>query len=927
MRIRDIKINGISSPVGFELLRPHVSWKVDQTNSMRQTKSRIELIRNGEICWKKEGFLDSSGEQIFCDLSPRTEYQVKITVWGDRGDKGEGNMVLVTGKMNELWQAEWIGTRECDTYHPVFEKSFQTKDGKIADAKLYVCGLGLFEAYINGKKAGEEFLAPFYNHYKYEQQIMTYDVTSLLNQENIIEIYLGNGWYKGRFAMNQKQIYGDKFRLIAELYIRYENGEEQIITTDDTWKYRGSDIELSDIYDGEKLNRLLWDGKDNPYRQAEILPFSRKTLTDRFSLPVQIKEFIPVKEVLHTPADEIVLDLGQNFTGWIAFRSSLPRGAEVILDFGEVLQNGNFYNENYRTAKSQFTYVSNGQPELVRPHFTYFGFRYVRVTGWIGELNSDDFTGYVLYSDLERTGTFFCDNEKVNRLYENTIWGMKSNFLDIPTDCPQRDERLGWTGDAQVFAPTASLHMDTRAFFEKFLWDLRHYQKEMHGGIPVCIPETDTGGTYMTSAVWSDIATILPMRLYLVYGDINILQRWYPLMKEWVDYIEAECRKHGEDHYLWDFGFQFGDWLALDGPDEQSCQGGTEEYFISSVYYFVSTKLTADAARILSESGVISKEDRKSYGAQTKELRKRMKVIYDAILEEYYTPAGRLALDTQTAYVIALKYGIYRDKEKLLLQFKKRMKKDDFKIQCGFVGAPLLCQTLCENGLEDLAWQILLNEQYPGWLYCVNLGATTIWERWNSIEPDGKISENGMNSLNHYSYGSVAQFLYEEVGGIQCIEPGYKTVRIAPCINAGMRHVRVSYDSPQGEYISEWKIQEDGTVWIHCEIPFGGNGILVLPRYKGGTRILQAGSFEINYKPSKSFLTRFTEESLVKELLDDPKGSSYIIEKAPTVWGICSMGGDTCREMTMKDIIATAVRMCGMRQDEAARILSEIKVL
>ena len=928
MRIRDIRINGVAKPEGFGLENPAVSWKVDQTESTEQRKSRIRLCSSekGMLCWEKEGTLDPLGEKIECELKPRTDYHLCITVWGNRGDQAEGEMDFCTGKMGEPWQAEWIGTRSEDHFHPVFEKRFSARKNEIRDAKLYVCGLGLFEAYVNGRKAGKEYLVPYYNNYKYEQQIMTYDVTELLSEENTLEVFLGNGWYKGRFAMNQKEIYGDRFALTAELHIRYADGSEQVILTDETWEYLGSDIQESDIYDGETINRLLWkEGTDNPIRKAQILTMSKEGLTDRYSLPVLVKERIPVKEVIHTPAGETVLDMGQNFAGWMEFRSSLPRGTKIVLDFGEVLQEGNFYNANYRTAKSRFVYVSDGREELARPHFTYFGFRYVRVSGWEGELKPEDFTGCVLYSDLERTGYFTCDNEKVNRLYENTLWGMKSNFIDMPTDCPQRDERLGWTGDAQVFAATASLHMDTRAFFEKFLRDLRHYQKEMKGGIPVCIPEADSGGTHMTSAVWSDIATILPMRLYQVFGDIEILRKWYPMMKEWVDSVTAECRQQGEDHYLWDFGFQFGDWLALDGPDEQSCQGGTEEYFISSIYYYQSTKLTCEAARILSEDPGISDGEREEYKQQSQIYRKQMQHIYDAVLEEYFTPAGRLALDTQTAYVIALKYGVYRKKEKLLEQFRKRLKKDDFKLRSGFVGAPLLCQTLRENGMEDLAWQFLLNEEYPGWLYCVNLGATTIWERWNSIQPDGRISENGMNSLNHYSYGSVAQFLYEDVSGIRCAEPGYRKVCFAPCINAGMRHVRASYDSPCGEYVSEWKIREDGTVWIHCEVPFGGSAALILPRYDGEQIEMKAGTFEMSYTPSRSYLVRFTEETKIGEILDDPKGAAYIMEQAPAVWGICSMGGDACREMTVKEILGVAMQMCGMSQEEAGKITEEIR--
>lgn len=367
--IRDIRINGVAKPEGFGLENPAVSWKVDQTESTEQRKSRIRLCSSekGTLCWEKEGTLDPLGEKIECELKPRTDYHLCITVWGNRGDQAEGEMDFCTGKMGEPWQAEWIGTRSEDHFHPVFEKRFSARKNEIRDAKLYICGLGLFEAYVNGRKAGKEYLAPYYNNYKYEQQIMTFDVTELLSEENTLEVFLGNGWYKGRFAMNQKEIYGDRFALTAELYIRYADGSEQVILTDETWEYRGSDIQESDIYDGETINRLLWkEGTDNPIRKAQILTMSKEGLTDRYSLPVLVKERIPVKEVIHTPAGETVLDMGQNFAGWMEFRSSLPRGTKIVLDFGEVLQEGNFYNANYRTAKSRFVYVSDGRNFLGR---------------------------------------------------------------------------------------------------------------------------------------------------------------------------------------------------------------------------------------------------------------------------------------------------------------------------------------------------------------------------------------------------------------------------------------------------------------------------------------------------------------------------------------------------------------------------------
>lgn len=925
MYIRDIKINGVSEPAGFSMDRPYVSWKVSETLSTEQESTRIGLFSNNSLCWEKEGILDSLGEWIDYPLKPETDYRIKITVKGNQGDQGEGESSLITGKMGQEWQAEWIGTPKGDSFHPVFYRDFQVQRPEEAeDIKLYICGLGLFEAYLNGHKIGDEYLTPYYNNYDKAQQVMTFPVREDLRKENRIEIYLGNGWYKGRFAMNRKEIYGDSFAVIGELHIRYKDGSRDVIQTDGTWRCRRSDIEDSDIYDGEILNRLISEN-DGMLRYARVLKRDRTKLTDRHSLPVRVQEKLAVKEIIHTPAGETVLDMGQNFTGWLVFHSRLKKGAKVELDFGEVLQEGNFCNANYRTAKSRFVYLSDGREELVRPHFTFYGFRYVRVTGWEGEIRAEDFCGWVLHSDLERTGNFLCSHEKVNRLYENSVWGMKSNFLDMPTDCPQRDERLGWTGDAQVFALTAGLHMDTRAFFDKFLWDLRFYQEEMRGGIPVCIPET--GQEHMTSSVWSDIAAIVPWLLYEEYGDMEILQKYFPMMKEWVDYITRGCRDKGEGHYLWDFGFHFGDWLALDGKDEQFCQGGTEEYFIASVYYYNSARLTAQAADALAGRQGILDGDKAQYLQQAEKYRMLAEKIYEAILHEYFTPSGRLALHTQTAYILCLKYKVYVDEEKLIRQFKKRMREDDFEIRSGFVGTPLLCQTLCEHGMEDLACQILLNEKYPGWLYCVNLGATTIWERWNSILPDGTLSGTEMNSLNHYSFGSVAQFLYENIGGIQREEPGYRKVRFAPYITSCFRYVKVSYDSAAGIYEAEWELKENGDVRVRFVVPFGCRAVAKLPRYAGGEIELCAGSFCMTYTPVSSFFIRFHENSLMRELMEDKKAADCLAGKAPELLALCRMGGEDCLEMRLKDALGIACGRMGMRREQADEVLAAVKAL
>ena len=364
---------------------------------------------------------------------------------------------------------EFISTKEEDRFHPVFIKKFSCPKG-IKRACIYVTGLGLYEAYLNGRKIGDDFLAPFINDYRTRVQYQTYDTTDFLEDENKIEILCGNGFYKGRFGYDgDVEYFGDRFGVIAEIHMWDNTGSEIFVGTDHTWKYKGSEIASSDIYDGEVIDHMLWCEKENVLKPVEVVDFDKSKLVERYSVTVCSKEELKVKEIIKTPLGETVLDFGQNFTGYVSFDADFAKGTKIVLDFGEILQDDNFYNDNYRTAKSQFVYISDGRKENVRPHFTYFGFRYVRVTGWNGEITKKDFTGHVVYSDLDTTIKFESADEKLNRLFLNCIWSQKSNFLDHPTDCPQRDERLGWTGDAQVFAPTACFNMDTRAFYRKFL--------------------------------------------------------------------------------------------------------------------------------------------------------------------------------------------------------------------------------------------------------------------------------------------------------------------------------------------------------------------------------------------------------------------------------------------------------------------------
>lgn len=880
MRIKNVRINGMENPTGFDFGTVCISWKVREASGKEQQNVKIEvsLTESFEevLCVKEGKELNSAAEKLEFQQNAHTRYYVRVTVTDDKGETAVSEPAYFeTGKMEEPWVGKWITTEKEDTFHPLFVKSFEAKKG-LASARLYICGLGLFTAELNGKKVGDEVLTPYYSNYHDEEQYITFDITENVKEQNRLTVSLGNGWFKGKFGLNnQSNNFGDEFKLIAELRLVYEDGEVQVIGTDETWEYIGSDVEDDGIYDGEIINHLLWKEKENLPKKA-VLTEAEGKLVARYSLPVMEMEDMPVKEVIYTPLGETVLDFGQNFAGYVTFRNHLLEGTRIVFDHGEILQDGNFYNENYRSAKSQFVYVSDGRDELVRPSFTYFGFRYVRVTGWPGEAKEEDFTGKALYSKMDRTGYIETGHQGVNRLFLNALWGQKSNFIDFPTDCPQRDERLGWTGDAQVFSGTASFNMDTTAFYHKFLHDLRNEQVKYDGILPGVIPVLDPNGPIFSS-VWGDIATILPMVVYEHYGNVETLRENYPMMKDWVDKITKEDKARGQK-YLYDFGNQLGDWLALDGRTEQSMEGGTDAYYIGSNYYAMSVQKTATAAEILGY-----KEDEAYY----KDLYEKIKA---AIIREYFTETGRLAIDSQTGYIVALYSGIYRDKEAVVAGLKARFYKDCYKLKGGFTGAPILCRVLAENGFEEDACYFLMQEEYPGWMHCINLGATTIWERWNSVLDDGHLSGTMMNSLNHYSYGAIVEYLYRDVAGLKALEPGFKKALITPLMNGKLKYMNMTYDSAYGEYKVSWKVLKDGNVSVDIQVPFGCSAVIGLPFYEGEVTEVAAGSYHYEYRPIEDLRQRYNHKTMFKDMMHDPEAMKVIERVSPMLMYFLSTG-------------------------------------
>lgn len=776
--------------------------------------------------------------------------------------------------------APFITPKDKNIFSPVLKRTFFV-ERLPKNARLAITGLGLFRAFLNGNRVGRDYLTPGFNDYDAYLRYYTYDVTGLLTEgENTLAVFLGDGWYKGRFGIDKPveagdKVFGDKYLLSAKLYtfdaaFRKADGEEgnaspsvpfiSLLETDEKWTAAPAFSTFNNIYDGETDDFSRAPGKESPC----VLSDEGYRLVPAFG--AEIREIMTLKPVLYlSPKGERILDFGQNAAGFVRVKLHAPRGTKVTLTHGEVLQNGCFYNANYRTAKAEATYISDGTEREAEPFFTYFGFRYVKVEG-LDEVNPDDFTFVVLSSALEKTSDWHSDSEEIDRLVKNAYFGQLSNFLDVPTDCPQRDERLGWTADAQVFSRTACYQEDCFAMYDKFMTDLRADQTAYFSGdVPMYSPslkrEAGNGG-----AVWADAATILPQNVYLFYGDKELLQKNYPMMKDYADLLISRAEKQGRGGLILS-GFTFGDWLAQDGVCPQALAGGTDNGFIMSVYCYHSLTLAADAAKTLARS-----RDEKKYRAYAEKVR-------TAILGEYFSSSGRLALDTQTAYVLSLYFGIYVDRARIVEGFRARLEKDFYRMKTGFCGTPLLLPALLSSGMEEEAFRILFSEDCPGWLYQIRLGATTVWERWNSLLADGTISGTNMNSLNHYAYGTVAEALYGYVAGLRPLEPGWKTALVQPHFNYRLKKIDFSYRSPVGIYAVSYRMGKDGCVRAEITVPAGGEVVLRLP----GSREerLTAGVYVRHTPKNNALVHPFSLKTPNLDVIKNPEGRRALQEILP----------------------------------------------
>ncbi len=718
-----------------------------------------------------------------------------------------------------------------------FRKQFDL-DGKVESATLSVSAMGVYALYLNGKRLTEHgLLTPGFTGYRNHVQYQTYDVSALLGASNRLTIAAAPGWAVGNMGyQGRKQNFSDVVCVIGELTVKMKNGVSRRIVTNSSFDVYTSPVTYSDIYMGETVDLC-----HRPRLVGKALTTEVQTkLVPQVGEPIIEQERVAAADLIVTPKGERVIDFGQNMTGWVELRARGARGERVSYTFAEVLdKDGNFYNDNFRAAKGEnMTFVLDGHERILKPTFTFQGFRYIRLDEFPDcEIDLADFTAVAVYSDIRRTGTFECGNEKVNQLYRNTIWGQRSNYLDIPTDCPQRDERLGWTADTQVFCRTAAINYDVRRFFDKWLMDLRAEQ-ESDGAVRGVVPSPFIDGTYNTriSSVWGDSATVVPWEMYMAYGDKKILAENFDMMKKWVGFL----RGAGTEEFLWLGGNHYGDWLAMDAGGDYY-HGATSYDMIATAYFAYSCSLVIKAGEVLGENV-----------DEYRTLLQNVRAAFRAYFTENGLPRDEVEMTfrkpatdygdilpnhpkTQTGIVLMLAFGLYEsEKERVALieLLCDLIEQNDGLMATGFVGTPLLLHVLSQNGKVDVAYRLLLEERAPSWLYAVNHGATTIWEHWNSQKEDGSFWSTDMNSFNHYAYGAVCDWLYSVVCGVTPVKAGYRHVKLAPMPSPDLGRARCAIDTVSGKIESSWYYR-DGTIRFEFTVPAGVTADIILPN---GTR-------------------------------------------------------------------------------------------
>jgi alpha-L-rhamnosidase len=842
IKVQKLKTENLTNPVGVDVKVPRFGWQlVSPERNIMQTAYEIRVSTNsglkGGLVWNSGKVNSDSSVHVPYGGQPLKsgqKYFWQVKVWDNKGrsSASTGTSFFQTGLLNtDDWKAKWIvpGNEE-DSLRPspMFRKEFDVAK-KIRQATAHITSHGLYEAYLNGRKVGDAFLTPGWTSFNKRLQYQTYDVTNHLKTgKNCVASLLGSGWYRGEIGyIKNVNFYGKDIALLLQLDIEYADGTRQTVVSDDSWKSSTGEILYSEIYHGEWVDArkqqkgwMLAGFDDSKWSGVSVKDFPKQHLIATYNEPIRKKEtFKPVK-IFKTPNGEQVIDFGQNLVGWVVVKANGKAGDKITIRHAEVLdKKGNFYLDNLRKAKAEAIYYLAGGDETFEPRFTFYGFRYIRIEGYPGDLKPENFTAVALYSDMEPTGTFTSSHALLNQLQHNIQWGQRGNFLDVPTDCPQRDERLGWTGDAQVFSRTAAFNMDVHNFFVKWLKDVAADQTSA-GAVPHVVPNIMNDNA-SASAGWADAATIIPWNMYLAYGDKRILEEQYESMKRWVEFMRSKSKND-----LWNTGFHFGDWLFYRPDDDNDGRAAvTDKYLIAQCFWAHSTQLLINTAKLLGKE-----DDVRQYSDMLNKIRA-------AFIREYTTPSGRLVSSTQTAYVLALHFDMLP--EPLRASSAQRLVDNigSYRdhLTTGFLGTPYLCHVLTRFGHTDVAYKLLMQETYPSWLYPVKMGATTIWERWDGMKPDSTFQSAGMNSFNHYAYGAIGDWMYRVVTGLDTDEsaPGYKKITIRPHPGGGLSHAMSSLESNYGRISSGWRMKGD-SLEVEIEIPANTSATVYLPGADAG---------------------------------------------------------------------------------------------
>lgn len=842
LSVNSLTVEHKVNPIGMDVAQPRLSWKISASgNNVMQTAYQIRVATNASfasssIVWNSGKVIsDESILQKYAgnELKSGQRYYWQVKVWDNKGRTSKWSQTAFweTGLLSPLdWKAQWIEFTEAkDRYIPApyFRKEFDVSK-KVSKAVIYATAHGLYELHLNGEKVGDQVFTPGWTTYGHRLQYQVYDVTKQLQKgQNAIGAILGDGWYRGSLAWGDNWgIYGKKLGLFAQMRIDYSDGTSSLIVTDDSWKATNSGpIVKNGIYYGEEYDATKnlegWSRagyNDNAWKKVSIGNYDFKLVSSEGAEIRKIEEIKPIK-IFKSPSGKLLVDMGQNMVGWIRLKVNGPKGTKVTIRHAEVLdKEGEFYTENLRAAECVLKYTLAGTGEEVyEPRFTFMGFRFIEVDGFPGTLTADNITGVVVHSDMQPTSKYESSDSLINQLQHNIVWGQKGNFLDVPTDCPQRDERLGWTGDAQAFFRTAAFNYNVAAFFTKWMKDLALDQRK-GGEVPVVIPDvlnpqgSETAGC---SAGWGDVATIIPWELYLVYGDKQLLETQYPSMKAWVEYI----RKKSGDSMIWKGGSVYGDWLFFHPlvNNHTSPDGHTEHDFIATAFYAYSTRILANAARVLGKT-----DDAKTYD----ELFNKIKKVF---IHEYVTSAGRVGTNSQTSYVLSLMFNLLPDdlRAKSAQFLVNDIRSRNTHLSTGFLGTPYLCHVLSDNGFVDVAYDLLLQKTFPSWLYPVTQGATTIWERWDGQRPDGTFQDKGMNSFNHYAYGAIGDWMYRVSAGLDTKSAGYRHLLLKPHPSKKLEFSKATFESAYGTVTSGWE-RKDGKILVNLVVPPNAKATVIL---------------------------------------------------------------------------------------------------